>query len=135
MKNLIIYLILTIFFQSSYAQNSFENKKILDSNDELKIENDAKKMVEYFRRLHYPYENMTADQVQSVKEEVNRIANESIFRRIDGNDFLSATSDWQFVGPYGMRSPGSPYTIYSGRVLAIETSSGEMRVLSASGNL
>ena len=92
-------------------------------------------MVEYFRRLHYPYENMTADQVQSVKEEVNRIANESIFRRIDGNDFLSATSDWQFVGPYGMRSPGSPYTIYSGRVLAIETSSGEMRVLSASGNL
>ena len=80
MKNLIIYLILTIFFQSSYAQNSFENKKILDSNDELKIENDAKKMVEYFRRLHYPYENMTADQVQSVKEEVNRIANESIFQ-------------------------------------------------------
>ena len=78
MKNLIIYLILTIFFQSSYAQNSFENKKILDSNDELKIENDAKKMVEYFRRLHYPYENMTADQVQSVKEEVNRIANESL---------------------------------------------------------
>ncbi|HNP97602.1 MAG TPA: hypothetical protein PKK99_01020, partial [Bacteroidia bacterium] len=106
-------------------------KTFVKTETEQEDDESANEMIDYFQLLHYPYSSLTAEQVNEIKAAVAATPSEksvSILRS-------SSSNEWAAVGPYGMRSHDTPYRIFSGRVTGVETSSGEMRVLSASGNL
>ncbi|MBK6838714.1 MAG: hypothetical protein IPG90_10950 [Bacteroidetes bacterium] len=88
-------------------------------------------MIEYFELLNYPYTTLSTEQLLEMKAAVSAIPSEKSISALR----VATTNEWQAVGPYGMHTHDSPYRIFSGRVTGLESSSGEMRVLSASGNL
>lgn len=103
---------------------------IVKAENEQENDEGANGMIDYFQLLHYPYSSLTVEQLMEIKAAVAATPSE----KSSSTQRSASTNEWAAVGPYGMRSHDTPYRIFSGRVTGIEISSGEMRVLSASGN-
>ncbi|MBP6403083.1 MAG: T9SS type A sorting domain-containing protein [Bacteroidia bacterium] len=130
MKTITTFCFSLIFVVFAKAQENFIQEKVGTASKEEKNEG-ANAMIEYFELLNYPYTTLSTEQLLEMKAAVSAIPSEKSISALR----VATTNEWQAVGPYGMHTHDSPYRIFSGRVTGLESSSGEMRVLSASGNL
>lgn len=132
---LILFPVLTILVfvfyfsaDSSNDDNSFDVLKTTKVKKSQELRGSPGFQQEYFSKTHYP-ESADLEQEQLLKmwDEIENMPDEK--------DFSSNIVPWRQLGPYGSAIDSTGVRKYTGRVLDLKITNGNLKIASASGGL